>query len=192
MKAGLLWMAFSWSTLWLTRDQLATMHYKNRMFQQAAEEFQNSNWKAAAHYRAGDFEQAESFYSPFHTPESEYNRGNCFVLLGRYQDAIQCYRNALEVRPNWIQAIENLSLAEARYEQLKQTGGDLGDQRVGADEIVYDKSHKAGEESEIDDSTTSTPESAQALWLRRVQTKPGDFLKAKFAYQLAIKTEGSP
>ncbi|HIE98204.1 MAG: hypothetical protein ABGZ53_25045 [Fuerstiella sp.] len=25
----------------------------------------------------------------------------------------------------------------------------------------------------------------QALWLRRVQTKPADFLKAKFAYQLA-------
>jgi Ca-activated chloride channel family protein len=26
-------------------------------------------------------------------------------------------------------------------------------------------------------------EQVQALWLRRVQTKPADFLRAKFAYQ---------
>jgi len=25
----------------------------------------------------------------------------------------------------------------------------------------------------------------QAMWLRRIQTKPADFLRAKFAYQLS-------
>jgi Ca-activated chloride channel family protein len=30
----------------------------------------------------------------------------------------------------------------------------------------------------------------QALWLRRVQTRPADFLRAKFAYQQAAQAEG--
>jgi Ca-activated chloride channel family protein len=28
----------------------------------------------------------------------------------------------------------------------------------------------------------------QAMWLRRVQTRPADFLRAKFAYQHAMKS----
>jgi Ca-activated chloride channel family protein len=31
----------------------------------------------------------------------------------------------------------------------------------------------------------------QSLWLRRVQTRPADFLKAKFEYQQAMKGEGA-
>jgi Ca-activated chloride channel family protein len=32
-------------------------------------------------------------------------------------------------------------------------------------------------------------EELRAVWLRQVQTKPADFLAAKFAYQLAMRPE---
>jgi hypothetical protein len=32
----------------------------------------------------------------------------------------------------------------------------------------------------------------QALWLRRVQTNPADFLRAKFAYQLSRRQQEKP
>jgi Ca-activated chloride channel homolog len=37
---------------------------------------------------------------------------------------------------------------------------------------------------------TGTDEDLQVTWLRRVQTTPGDFLKAKFAYQAGLAKNG--
>ena len=66
------------------------------------------------------------------------------------------------------------------------TGGDLGDQKLGADKIVFDKSQKnEGQQTDVSGDAAASSEQMQALWLRRVQTRPADFLKAKFAWQLA-------
>ena len=34
-------------------------------------------------------------------------------------------------------------------------------------------------------------EQVRALWLKRVQTQPADFLRAKFAYQLQAQADGA-
>ena len=63
----------------------------------------------------------------------------------------------------------------------------MGDQKIGADEISFDRKEGAsGEETALPEAQPISDQAMQELWLRRVQTKPADFLKAKFAYQLAI------
>jgi Ca-activated chloride channel homolog len=72
------------------------------------------------------------------------------------------------------------------------TGGDMGDQKIGADKIVFDKNAQSeGQDTEVAGGKALSDEEMQSLWLRRVQTRPADFLKAKFEYQQAMKQEGA-
>lgn len=62
----------------------------------------------------------------------------------------------------------------------------MGDQKIGADEVVFDKDKKpGGQETEVAADQAVSDSAIQAMWLRRVQTQPADFLRAKFAYQQA-------
>jgi Ca-activated chloride channel family protein len=92
----------------------------------------------------------------------------------------------LELRPDWEAALINRKIASARANRVKQEGGDMGDQKLGADEIRFDKNKKSeGQDTDTESATPMSSEAMQALWLRRVQTKPADFMRAKFAYQLS-------
>jgi Ca-activated chloride channel family protein len=73
---------------------------------------------------------------------------------------------------------------------LNFEGGDMTGGELGADEIVFD--NKAGSSEQTEEVAGNEPlsnQEIQALWLRRVQTKPADFLKAKFAFQQAQRGE---
>jgi Ca-activated chloride channel family protein len=64
-----------------------------------------------------------------------------------------------------------------------------------ADEIVFDdRPQQSGDAKAVEVVTGGqiSDEQLQTLWLRRVQTKRGDFLRAKFAYQLSRRQQGQP
>ncbi len=139
-----------------------------------------------AWFRAGEFIEAEQAFARVTTPEAEFNRGNCLVMMGKYEAAIERYDRALELNPELEDARVNRGIAVARAKRVEQKGGDMGDQKIGADEIVFDKSkNPGGQDTETGAAQELTDADMQALWLRRIQTKPADFLKAKFSYQLA-------
>ncbi|HUU36513.1 MAG TPA: tetratricopeptide repeat protein [Vicinamibacterales bacterium] len=149
-------------------------------------------WAGAAWFRAGEFEKAAQAFARSDTAEAHFNQGNARLLRGSYADAIESYDRALERRPEWIEASENRALAQARAKVVEQKGGDMGDQKIGADEIVFDNEAKsAGQETEIAGAEALSDQEIQALWLRRVQTRPAAFLKAKFAFQRAAREAGS-
>lgn len=182
---------FTWAGLWRTPDQQGQHLMDQGHFEAAAKSFQNPMRQGIAWYRAGEFEKAEASFARVATPEAEFNRGNALVLLGEYEAAVERYDRALQLRPGWEPATTNREIAAARAERLEQTGGDMGDQKIGADEIVFDrKNNQDGQETEVDGGQPLSDAEMQALWLRRVQTKPADFLKAKFAYQSANPSEG--
>ena len=62
---------------------------------------------------------------------------------------------------------------------------------LGADEIVFDDSgrvNNSSNEQVIDASDQQLGEDAmRAMWLRKVETRPADFLAARFNYQLATR-----
>lgn len=181
----------TWTGFWFTPNQLGRRNYERGEYAGAAQAFRDPSWRGIAWYRAGEFEKAAASFALLDTAEAHYNQGNARLMLGKYDDAIACYDRALKTRPDWKEALENRELAAARARMVEQKGGDMGDQLIGADEIVFDsKAKSSGQDTEVTGSDALSNQEVQALWLRRVQTHPSDFLKAKFAYQQASRMEG--
>lgn len=191
MRVSLLLVAaVTWAGLWHTPDQLGAYYFQNQEYAQAAEAFEDQNWVGAAWYRAGEFEKSAQAYSRCDGAQARFNEGNAWLMRGKYDLAIDRYQRALKERPKWKKASENLALAIARSKKLDSQGGDLGDQRLGADKIVFDKKKDGGNETTVSQEQAVSDTSVQALWLRRVQTKPADFLRSKFAYQYSLESDG--
>ncbi len=150
-------------------------------------------WIGTARYRAGDFEQAAQEFARSDTAEAKFNEGNAWLFQGKYDIAVERYDAALELKPGWEEAEQNRAIAAARAKMLDRTGGDMGDQQIGADKIVFDKDKEpGGQDTEVTATQATTDAAIQAMWLRRVQTEPADFLRAKFAYQQAMDEGGQP
>ncbi|MFK7852054.1 MAG: tetratricopeptide repeat protein [Akkermansiaceae bacterium] len=176
-------LAFLASAIWFTADQQGQRAFEEERFIDAAEVFEDTMWKGVSLYRAGEFKDAQKIFARLDTAEAHFNRGNCLIFLGKYEEAVASFDRALGRRANWQEAAENREIAKTRAEALKNEGGDAGDQLIGADKIVFDKKKSGGQDTEVSGEQASSDSTMQALWLRRVQTKPADFLKAKFAYQ---------
>lgn len=191
MKTFALIAVITWSGLWFTPDQEGGRHFRRREFTEAAKAFRDPMWQGTAWYRAGQFEKAAQAFARRDTAEAYFNQGNAWLMRGKYDTAITCYDHALEKRSGWKEATENRALAAARLKMTEAAGGNMGDQKIGADKIVFDKKAKnEGQDTEVAGGKALSDQEMQALWLRRVQTRPADFLRAKFAYQQAARAEG--
>ena len=184
-----------WADIWSTPDQRGRKLMAQERYADAAAAFADPMWRGVALMKAGAFKEAAQTFGGMDTAASAYDQGNALVMLGKYDEAAGRYDRALALRPHWPGAEANRALARLRAEKLKSKGEDAGDQREGADEIVYDKDKKnpSGEDTRTTGSVM-TDQAVRALWLKRVQTRPADFLKARFLYQLQAKpaTEKTP
>jgi Ca-activated chloride channel family protein len=102
--------AFSWADLWLRPDQQGVRALEQGHEAQAAETFQRPDWRAAAHYRAGQYEQALADLEPFDGIEVDYNRGNVLARLGQLEDALAAYDEVLSAEPDHADARHNREL----------------------------------------------------------------------------------
>jgi Ca-activated chloride channel homolog len=184
----------SFENLWLTPDQQGTRLMARQRYAEAAEHFRDPLWQGAALYRNGEFEAAAAAFARVDSPEALFDRGNALLMRGKYGDAVASYDNALHRRQDWPEARANRALAEARRKLLEPPKDDAGGTggQLQADEIVFDDRPKQGGDSKEVEVVTGgqmSDEQLQALWLRRVQTKPADFLRAKFAYELSRRQQ---
>jgi Ca-activated chloride channel family protein len=180
-----------WTGLWFTPDQQGQRYFERGEFAEAARHFRDPLWQGVAWYRAGEFEKAAQSFARRDTGEAHYNQGNAHLMHGDYAAAIASYDRALEKRPDWKAAAENRAIAAARAEALDIEGGNMTEGMLGADKIVFDSKKKGSDAqtTEVAGGKALSDQEMQALWLRRVQTRPADFLKAKFAYQQAVREE---
>lgn len=189
---GLYCVADGEFSLW-TADQQGHRSFAAADYAQAASRFVDPMWQAVAQFRAGEFEQAASLFAGFDNADAAFNQGNALVMQGQYDAAIERFDRALELRPDWQDATVNREIAMARAQALVQEGGDMTGGKLGADEIVFDKgksSADAGEE-QVEAAQQASDAELRSIWLRQVQTRPADFLRAKFAQQYATrKAEG--
>lgn len=180
----------TFANLWLTPDQQGRQAFVRQDYEAAAKSFHDPFRRGEALYRAGKFKEAAAQFARVDSPEAKYNRGNSLLMQGKYTDAIESYDAALKVRTDWREARANRDLAEARRKRMEPPKDDsegTGGQEK-PDELVFDNRPKQspGEhETQVVSGGDLSEDQVQALWLRRVQTKPADFLRAKFAYQLS-------
>ncbi len=113
-------MAFDWDKLWLNNDQRAHKALEQEQAEQAAELFDDETWKAAAHYRAGDYKAAEQLLNEKAAIASQYNRANSLAKQGRYEEAIAAYDKVLEQQPSHDDARYNRDLVKQELERQQQ------------------------------------------------------------------------
>ena len=184
---GLFFFKGSWSELWITNDQKGYQLFKSEKYLEAANVFEDSSFKGASFYKAGEFKKAKAVYLLDSSKEGRYSLGNSHMMLGKYKEAIEAYEIALKIDPGFTWAKENMKLAIVRQKMLDvENDGEEGVGELGADEIVYDNTENKGEDV-TEERSGETSESRNANWLDRIQTGPQDFLKHKFSYQYGMQ-----
>ena len=182
-----------WRDLWLTPDQRGRLLMRENRFAEAAQAFRDPLWRGAALFRAGDFKAAAQAFAARDTAEGAFDQANALVLLGQYDDALKRYDRALALRPGWPQALNNREIARIRGERRKADGPAADQPDLPPDQVVFDNGKKGGDDATVEGDKAMSDEAVRALWLKRVQTRPADFLRAKFAYQLqAGPNEAAP
>jgi Ca-activated chloride channel family protein len=177
----------------LTTDRQAYRLFTAGDYEAAAAAFADPMWQGVALFRQGEFEQAAGVFAGFDTAEAAFNQGNALLMLGKYDEAVARYERALALRPDWEPAVINRDIAAARAALLAREGGEVTGGMLGADEIVFSdqKSPPSAGEEQTEGGVELSDEELRSVWLRQVQTKPADFLRAKFAYQFAKRSAGA-
>ncbi|MBN9521581.1 tetratricopeptide repeat protein [bacterium] len=171
--------------LWETPEQRADRLFRTGRYDEAVKASADPRRQGAALYRAGDFKAAATAFARDGTAEGAFDRGNALVMLGKYDDAVASYDRALDLRPGWPEAADNRAVAVVRRDRLKTVGGDATGGAVKADAIVFEKGKAKPDAGEVQvaGGKPLSDEELRGLWLKRVQTKPADFLRSKFAYE---------
>lgn len=179
--------------LWLTADQRGDRLMREGKSEEAAKVYADPSRRGTALYRAGDFEQAAKAFASVAGADAAFDRGDALLMQGKYLDAVNAFDRALMLRPDWKEAEENRELSLARDKLLHPPGDRTGTGgQLKPDEIVFDKNKSKNRTDNVDvtEGGKPTDEELRGLWLRRVQTKPADFLRAKFAFQAQQDKEG--
>lgn len=182
---------------WRTPDQRGDALLHAGKFTEAAKAYSDPDRIGIAQYRNGDFETAAKTFARVPGAVGAFNQGNAWLMHGNYDAAVTSYDRALGFRVGWKNAEENKAIALARKAKIDASGKDRAQETTDAykpDKIVFDQKgndQKQEPPKELASGQLSDEE-LQATWLRQVQTTPGDFLQAKFAYQAAHEKEGNP
>jgi Ca-activated chloride channel family protein len=122
-----------WRDLWERKDQQGSESFTQDNFTQAAEEFKDPAWRAAANYRNESYEQVVQDLALLTDPESHYNRGNALARLNQFPEAIAAYEQTLAQVPDHADALHNKAIVEEllkqQEEQEQQQQEQEGDQQ---------------------------------------------------------------
>ena len=181
--------ALGWQDLWQSQDQQAQQAYKKQDFAKAAEQFENPDWKAAAYYKAGEYDKA---LENLKSGKSAYNQGNALAQAGQLEEAIKAYQKALAVNPNDSDAKYNKDVVEKALEKQKQQNDkqqsqDDSQQSKEGDQSEQQKpdQNKAGEkpEQKPEQKQSEQPQSAENQQQNKAEEKKPDAEKNQQAEQ---------
>lgn len=181
---------------WRSATQRGDSLMAQQKFREAAAAYTDPWRIGMAQYRDGDFEPAAHTFARVPGAAGAFNQGNAWLMHGDYTAAVASYDRALGFQPDWQAAQDNRAIALLRQQRLDDAR--YSDERESPDEYnpddeVVEEKRNSKNKSEPQQMNTAQLSDAElrATWLRRVRTTPGDFLRAKFAYQ-AAQAESAP
>jgi Ca-activated chloride channel homolog len=153
--------AIGWQDLWLTQDQQAQQAFEQQQFEQAGQQFQSPEWKAAAQYKAGNYQQAIETLSSLNTANSFYNQANALAKSQQLPKAVAAYDQALKLDPEHEDAKFNKDLVEQALKQ-QQNQQQNSDQPSEQDEQQSpDQQEQSQQQNEKSNSSEQQGESDQ-------------------------------
>lgn len=140
----------------------------------AAAHFADRRWRAAASYRAGQFEQAAALLEGARDADSLYNRGNALARQRRLAEALAAYDAALVARPDDADAAFNRELVRQLLNQNRPPPS------------------PPKQPPPADPAREAEREAAQVAeqWLRRVPDEPATLLRRKLQLEHRRRTSG--
>lgn len=113
-------LALSWESLWLNDDQRGADAMQREDYTAAARTFDDPRWRAAAWYRAGEYQRAAEAWAGMDDTQAHYNRGNALARAGDLQAAMAAYQTVLEREPGHADARHNLELLREMMQDREQ------------------------------------------------------------------------
>ncbi len=114
--------AVDWDAFWQRPDQQAMQQWEAGNDEAAARLFENREWKGAAHYRAGQYDQAVTDWQESHSTESLYNKGTALAKGGHLAEAAQAFTEVLQQQPDHQDARHNLEVVQKAIHPPDQSG----------------------------------------------------------------------
>jgi len=106
-----------WDDLWQTREQRAAKALQQQRHEEALNLSQDPAVLGSALYRQNKYSEALGKFAEVEGADADYNRGNAFARLGKYEEAIKAYDKALQQQPQMQDAIDNKAAVEALLQQ---------------------------------------------------------------------------
>jgi len=187
-------LASIWQDLWKTPNQQGGALLSAAKPNQAAKRFSSSDWRGVAHYRAGNYLQAEEDFTKQDTATAWYNRGNALAYREQYKKSIAAYQQALSKQPDMQDAKHNLDVVKKLLnKQQQQSSKQQKQQQQKTAQAEQQKKSQAGKDKQKQSPKQKpTPSSAQQArnqqqqqenlkqWLERIPDDPGGLLRQKF------------
>jgi len=98
--------------LWSNDNQRAMKALERKDYETASKLFNDPEWKAYSQYMESDYEDATIGFSKKPSPNSLYNKGNALAKSGHYQEAIDSYKEAIKLKPDFEDAKYNKKIVE--------------------------------------------------------------------------------
>jgi Ca-activated chloride channel family protein len=152
-------------------DQQALDAYKNKDFERAANA-DSSRLKGAALYQQGNFDAALEAFSKDKSATGFYNYANALAKSGQLEQAIDAYKQAQTLQPNFSEAADNQALVEQFLEQQQQEG-DSQDNQQQSDQSEQ-QNNQQSDQSQQGENSDSQSEQSQGEQSQDQQGEPSD------------------
>jgi len=154
--------------LWLNQNQQAQQQLQQGNAQQAAELFNNPEWKAAAQYRAGQYQQSIDTLQGINSAEALYNKGNALARLGKTQEAIAAYDEALKQQPKHEDAEYNRNLLKQQRMEIQDKDQEQDDE--SKQDSQGDNQQQQGQGQQSDQQSSEQQQTEQMTGQQQEQT----------------------
>jgi len=158
-------------------DQQALDAYKNKDFERAANA-DSSSLKGSALYQQGHFDAALEAFSKDKSATGFYNYANALAKSGQLEQAIDAYKQAQTLQPNFSEAADNQALVEQLLEQQQQQQqqqqeGDSQDNQQQSDQSEQ-QNNQQSDQNQQGENSDSQSEQNQGEQSQEQQGEPGD------------------
>ncbi|MCZ8528112.1 vWA domain-containing protein [Alteromonas sp. PRIM-21] len=149
-----------WQKPFMNDNQEALNKYQRGKYKDAVSQFNSEAWKASSLFKSGDYEGALNAYKNIPGAESLYNQGNALAKLGKFEEAIEKYEQALDEAPEFEDAKINKKVVEDLLKQQQQQDQQQN-QSENSNDDQQDKAQDNGQDSANNDQQQSGDQNNQ-------------------------------